>query len=103
MQILISMAMDFLEHPVRLVVSICLMLGSWGCRNAQDQLQQKVEWYPGTKDTAVVIYFLNGKEQGRWVKYHPNGKIREERFFDQGKKVGLMRTWWEDGQLQSSF
>lgn len=103
MQILISMAMDFLEHPVRLVVSICLMLGSWGCRNAQDRLQQKVEWYPGTKDTAVVTYFLNGKEQGRWVKYHPNGKIREERFFDQGKKVGLMRTWWEDGQLQSSF
>ena len=63
----------------------------------------RVEFYPGTSDTAAVSYYSNGKEHGRWVRYHPNGKLMEERFFDHGKKTRIMKGWWANGQLQSLY
>ena len=93
------MAMDFLERPVRLVASLFLFVFLFSCRSADEQLDIKVEFYPGTSDTASVAYYKNYKEQGRWVRYHPNGKLMEERFFDNGKKTGIMKGWWPNGNL----
>ena len=92
------MAMDFLEHPVRSVASSLLIAFIFGCKSP-GELDVKVEYYPGTTDTAAVSYYKKGKEHGRWVRYHPNGKLMEERFFDNGQKTGVMKGWWPNGQL----
>lgn len=34
---------------------------------------------------------------------YPSGKIRELRYFENGKKVGDYKTWWENGKLQSHY
>jgi antitoxin component YwqK of YwqJK toxin-antitoxin module len=59
--------------------------------------------YPSTTDTAVSTSYLNGKEHGRWVKYYPDGKLFEQRFFDNGKKTGVLETWWPNGNKQTHY
>lgn len=43
---------------------------------------------------------FNGLEEGEWRRYHENGKLKEKRFYSHGVKVGLLKTWWDNGQLQ---
>jgi antitoxin component YwqK of YwqJK toxin-antitoxin module len=57
------------------------------------------ELYP-TGDTALLFTYLNGKEEGWCYQWHP-GKVKmEERFYSQGKKEGLHKGWWQNGQLK---
>lgn len=61
--------------------------------------------YPNTKDTAEVMGFKNGKEHSQWKRFFPNGKMMEQRFFDNGVKVKTLKQWWENGKpkLSCSF
>ncbi|MEY4115012.1 MAG: hypothetical protein RLZ76_1705 [Bacteroidota bacterium] len=43
---------------------------------------------------------FNGLEEGEWRRYHENGMLKEKRFYRHGVKVGLLKTWWDNGQLQ---
>lgn len=60
-------------------------------------------FHPSTKDTAASASYLNGKEHGRWVKYYPDGKLYELRSFDNGKKTGVLETWWPNGTKQTHY
>lgn len=50
------------------------------------------------RDTAEMIPFWHGKEEGVARYWHPNGRLREKRFFKQGKREGTHYGWWEDGK-----
>ncbi|TXT32113.1 MAG: hypothetical protein FD136_1375, partial [Chitinophagaceae bacterium] len=47
--------------------------------------------------------YLNGLEHGEWKKYYAGHHLKEQRFFEHGKKVGNYFTWWENGHLQFHY
>ena len=53
--------------------------------------------YPGKTDTAELSVYLNGKENGQWKKFYPDGSIKEIREFENGKKAGEYIAYWENG------
>lgn len=55
------------------------------------------------KDTLLIEQYLNGLEHGEWKKYYLGHRLKEQRFFEQGKKVGNYFTWWENGHLQFHY
>lgn len=59
--------------------------------------------FPGTKDTAEIAGYKDGKENGEWKKYYASGKIREKRYFINGQKTGEYLAWWENGNLQIRY
>jgi len=59
--------------------------------------------YPDTQDTADITGYLNGREHGIWKKFYPNGKLQQQREFDQGKKTGVYVGWWENGNKKISY
>lgn len=59
--------------------------------------------YPSTIDTAASASYLNGKEHGRWAKYYADGKLFEQRFFENGQKIGVLQTWWPNGNKQTHY
>ncbi|UFH32178.1 toxin-antitoxin system YwqK family antitoxin [Chryseobacterium sp. C-71] len=62
-------------------------------------------FYPNTKDTAEVMGFNKGKEHSEWKRFFPNGKLMQQRYFDNGIKVKTLKEWWENGKpkLSASF
>lgn len=54
-------------------------------------------------DTALLIPYFNGKEQGWSYKWYPGKKLMEERFYLAGKKEGVHRSWWQDGKLKFEY
>jgi antitoxin component YwqK of YwqJK toxin-antitoxin module len=59
-------------------------------------------FYPNTKDTAEVIGFNKGKEHGEWKQFFPNGKLHQQRYFNNGTKVKTLKEWWENGKIKIS-
>jgi antitoxin component YwqK of YwqJK toxin-antitoxin module len=59
--------------------------------------------FPGTKDTAELTRFLDGKENGEWIKFYPSKKIKEKRYFENGQKTGAYIGWWENGNRQLDY
>lgn len=51
-------------------------------------------------DPVLYNQIINGLEEGEWRGYHENGVLKEKRFYKHGVKVGLLKTWWDNGQLQ---
>jgi len=43
----------------------------------------------------------NGKKQGRWMKYYPNGKIMYDGFFNDDKPTGEFKRYYEDNVLKA--
>lgn len=58
---------------------------------------------PNGKDTATVVRFVDGLEDGEWRKYFANGQLMERRYFEKGKKVGIYSAWWPDGKQRLSY
>lgn len=46
---------------------------------------------------------VNSLEEGEWRKYHSNGTLMEQRFYHHGVKVGVLKSWWANGQLQALY
>jgi len=60
-------------------------------------------FYEGTKDTADISSFINGKEDGEWKKFYPDHSLREKREFKNGKKVGEYIAYWENGNKKLCY
>ena len=45
--------------------------------------------------------FKDGKRDGVTRKYFPNGQLNYEAYFADGKREGLSRSWWSNGNLRS--
>ncbi len=54
-------------------------------------------------DTAFISHYLNGLEDGEWKKFYVGGRLHEQRFYAHGKKVGNLKTWWDNGRLQMHY
>ncbi|MBB6369567.1 toxin-antitoxin system YwqK family antitoxin [Chryseobacterium shigense] len=59
-------------------------------------------FFPNTKDTAEVMGFNKGKEHGEWRQFFPGGKLRQQRYYDNGTKVKTMKEWWDNGKPKIS-
>jgi len=59
--------------------------------------------FPGTSDTMELTGYLEGKEHGAWKKFYPSKKIKEIRYFENGRKTGKYIAWWENGQKQLDY
>ena len=46
-------------------------------------------------------HYEMGRENGRWITYHINGRKAAEGRMVRGEKVGPWRTWDEDGRMLS--
>lgn len=53
--------------------------------------------FAGTGDTAFVSSFIDGKEDGVWKKWFAPAKLSEIREFNKGKKSGIYKAFWENG------
>ena len=61
--------------------------------------------FPNTNDTAAIMNFHNGKENGVWKKKYSKNSLEEIREFKDGKKIGEYMAWWPNGnkKLQYEF
>jgi antitoxin component YwqK of YwqJK toxin-antitoxin module len=59
--------------------------------------------FPNQKDTLEIMSYVEGKEHGIWKKFYANHQLREKREFNQGKKVGSLLRWWENGKMQMHY
>ena len=61
--------------------------------------------FPNTNDTAAIMNFSNGREDGVWKKKYANNALEEVREFKNGKKIGEYIAWWPNGnkKLQYEF
>lgn len=120
------MAMAFMARQVLFLSSICLVLAACQSKNQvsllkiqesdalfirnQGQLFYKNQPFTGIQfatfvsgDTAKIIAFDKGKEQG-WSKiWHESGQLAEERYYEKGKKEGTHRAWWPDGKPRFEY
>lgn len=55
------------------------------------------ELYPQTRDTMSIQSYSEGKENGVWKKFFDNGKLAEQRFYQNGIKSGTLSRWWANG------
>ncbi|WP_435624875.1 toxin-antitoxin system YwqK family antitoxin [Flagellimonas sp.] len=54
-----------------------------------------------TNDTGQLIEkigFVNGKRQGLALKWHSNGLISSEKYYQENRLEGTTKTWWPNGQ-----
>ncbi|MBI3219556.1 MAG: toxin-antitoxin system YwqK family antitoxin [Bacteroidetes bacterium] len=58
--------------------------------------------YPAA-DTALVISFIEGLQEGITRKWYDNGQLSEERLYVAGKKEGVHKAWWQDGKPKFAF
>jgi len=62
-----------------------------------------VSIFTGTADTAAIMNFKNGAEDGVWKKFFPNKMREETRQFDAGKKIGEYLAWWPNGNRKLQY
>ena len=50
--------------------------------------------------TNTEHYFeLNGKKEGEYQAWHPNGKPWKQQFYRNGQLHGERKLWWNNGQM----
>jgi antitoxin component YwqK of YwqJK toxin-antitoxin module len=122
------MAMVFMAHRVRLLISIFLFLYSCSDKTVQpvpnffissaDKSLQKHEGklFKNGKhfngyvyalyengDTAFVTGFKNGREEGWSRSWWPGEKKKAERFYTNGRKEWRHTGWWENGRVKFEY
>jgi antitoxin component YwqK of YwqJK toxin-antitoxin module len=45
----------------------------------------------------------DGKKEGKWIGWYPNGKKEYEGTFKDGEKDGLYNVWYENGQKEGEL
>lgn len=51
-------------------------------------------------DTAFIYPYYNGKLQGETKEWYRNKQLKEDRFYDEGRKTGIHKGWYADGKLR---
>lgn len=46
--------------------------------------------------------YVEGKKNGAWKMYYPNGNKRELSHYEMGEKEGVFKSWYADGQPEIS-
>ena len=122
MQTLISMAMASMARQVLFLSSFYFIICA--CQHSKDQKSDtwvlendssfthnqgvlffKNKPFSGNQyalnsngDTAKIVSFLSGKQDG-WSKFwYENGRLAEQRFYKNGRKEGEHQAWWSNGK-----
>lgn len=55
----------------------------------------------GYADTAILEEgnYLNGRKVGDWIKYWPNGSLKQEAFYKNGRPNGFIITYHKNGRI----
>ena len=67
------------------------------CESSDKQSAQWVEWHPGQTQLRQRCTYRNGKPEGSFTAWHPNGKPWVQGQFVDGKKVGKWKQWDASG------
>jgi antitoxin component YwqK of YwqJK toxin-antitoxin module len=121
------MAADFMVHPVRFLNSVFLIGMMMACRLAPAELvmnrtddRLKVvgdvvfanelpftgklyTLYPGLGDTAEIAFYRHGIEHGVLMRFYPGGVVKDQRAFENGRKVGTFTSWWVNGKKKLEY
>jgi antitoxin component YwqK of YwqJK toxin-antitoxin module len=54
-------------------------------------------------DTAIAQGYRNGQAHGAWRQYYEKGRVKQERFFEDGSKEGRFTAYWPNGQKQLDY
>ncbi len=54
-------------------------------------------------DTALFVSYLNGLEEGLSKKWYSNKQIAEIRIYHLGKKIGIHKGYWENGNPKFEY
>jgi antitoxin component YwqK of YwqJK toxin-antitoxin module len=75
------------------------LIGEGLIDEAGNQQGHWIEYHPNGKIKAEGIY-TNGLRTGEWLFYHPNGKIEQKGTYDsKGRPQGLWRWYYESGNI----
>ena len=57
--------------------------------------------YFNPKQLSVSIQYVNGKKEGLYQKWYPNGQLGFESNYVNGRQEGLTKSWWKNKVLRS--
>ena len=49
----------------------------------------------------MMMFYKNGKKNGRWISYHKNGQLHSEGEYKNGKWEGQWVDFYENGLIRS--
>jgi antitoxin component YwqK of YwqJK toxin-antitoxin module len=79
-----------------------LEMEGWYQDSAKKIRTGKFTWlYPDNKPSMTGRY-LQGKKQGTWLKYHPNGMIADSTEYKAGSPIGTSFSWYPNGSPSDS-
>lgn len=55
---------------------------------------------PNQTDTAEIVSFNQGHEDGLWKKFYLENTLAEQRYFSNGKKVGDYVAYWPNRKIK---
>lgn len=111
-----------MAHPVRLLSSLLAVAGL-GCHTSSPDLpvvvnpssmpvQHHGSMYEGDSlahgiyiqlsglgDTLTYLTCVEGKKDGLAKVFHPNGQLKEERYYTNGEKDGIHTGYWYNGTM----
>jgi len=66
------------------------------------QIKGNMQDKPGYAPDAMVEEgaYANGKKEGKWKRYYPNGKLKSEINYTNDKPNGLYKVYYENGNLE---
>lgn len=59
--------------------------------------------YYKTEKLKSKIQYINGKKHGAEIQWYINGNKLMERFYHEGFKTGIHKSWWEDGKPKFEY
>lgn len=62
----------------------------------------KFTWLYPDKKPSMTGRYLQGKKQGTWLKYHPNGMIADSTEYEADNPIGTRLSWYPNGSPSDS-
>jgi hypothetical protein len=63
--------------------------------------ERRRAWADGTPRFEGALTPLGGERTGEWTFRYPDGSLREQGRYEDGRRVGTWRQWWPEGTLLS--
>lgn len=60
-------------------------------------------FYSKDKKIHLKGFYKNGLKQGEFTWYYPNGTIKSIGYYDQDKRIGIWRNYYQNGQISKEI
>src|SRR5687767_9288585 len=87
---------------IRLIFFLAVLNAFWGCTESETPYEVVIKTYSNSKPEVVETYIGKGDDMKklRHVEFYPNGKMRIDQQFKDGKEHGRSAQWYENGQMK---